>query len=164
VWAKEVYDEYHPRAFACDPAEPGFIEEFQRAGIPAIAANNDRHAGFDAVRKALVVQSDGNPRLTVGKHTLRHAKDAALDAVKKPCCLADEVPAYVYQDTSRATRNEEPDPRCADHACDACRYANIYIDSICGGGGVGAMVIKPGVRVVVDNEWEDDRGWTSYEQ
>ena len=158
-WAKEIHAEYKPQAFVCDPAEPGFIDEFRSAGLPAIAAENDRHKGFDSVRRALVVQADGRPRLTVGRHTLKHAKDSALDSVKKPCCLADEVPGYVYQDTSTAKRNEEPDPRCADHACDACRYASIYIDQITSGGGVGVMAINSANRLVTTNYMSDDDGW-----
>lgn len=159
AWAKEVYHEYHPQAFVCDPAEPGYIEEFRGAGLPAIPADNDRHKGFDAVRRALVVQPDGRPRLTVGQHTLKHAKDPALDSLRRPCSLIEEVPGYVYQDTSTAKRNEEPDPRCADHACDACRYANIFIDQTTGGSTVGVSYISAGRGDLL----EDDDGWVIHE-
>jgi hypothetical protein len=42
---KKIYD---IQMFFCDPSAPGSIEELNRAGIPAVGANNDIRRGIDA--------------------------------------------------------------------------------------------------------------------
>lgn len=39
---------YNIQMFYCDPSQPGSIEELNRAGIPAVGANNDIRRGIDA--------------------------------------------------------------------------------------------------------------------
>jgi hypothetical protein len=38
---------FHIERFYCDPSQPGSIEEFNRAGLPAVGADNDIRRGID---------------------------------------------------------------------------------------------------------------------
>lgn len=45
--AKQKKTVYGIQTFFCDPSQPGYIEEFNRNGLPAIGADNDIRRGID---------------------------------------------------------------------------------------------------------------------
>lgn len=127
-WAKNLDLIYRPVAWICDPAEPGFIDSFRRAGLAAVEADNDVIPGIDAVRDRLQKQQDHRPRLYFMRHALRE-RCPILSDDHLPCGIVEEIPGYVFRkgDDGKPV-DEEPDRGCEDHACDTCRYAVRYVD------------------------------------
>lgn len=127
--AKRLQAAYGVAVWACDPSEPDYIERFRKAGLNAVAANNAKKPGFDAVRDRLAVAADGRPRLMFLRDALE-STDPLLAASKRPTCFEDEVWGFVYRKTSDGQAvKEEEDPGCDDHACDAVRYAVMEEDA-----------------------------------
>lgn len=127
-WARQLQDEYNPSSWQCDPAEPGFIQQFRRAGIPATEAENDILPGIDAVRDRLNIQPDGRPRLFIMRNALRERCPVCDDA-NWPVGLQEEIPSYVWREIKEDKPiKDEPNPTCQDHAADTCRYAVMYVD------------------------------------
>lgn len=140
-WAKALHAQYKVTRWVCDPAEPEFIDHFREAGLPAVEGDNAVIAGLDAVRSRLKVQQPVAPgpgeqgvaplpRMMFMANALRE-RDPELHEQKQPCCTVEEIPAYVYplaQDGKPI--KETPDPACADHGCDATRYAAMEVDRI----------------------------------
>lgn len=93
--------------FYCDPAQPGYIEEFNRHKIPAIGANNDIKRGID-LQYALIKEG----RFKIFRGT-------------SPFTL-DEVDSYHYgepKDLRPDDKDKEPMPIDQDnHAMDSWRY------------------------------------------
>jgi len=99
---------YNISTFYCDPSSPDLIEIMKRAGLNAVAANNDILAGLMEVSSRLLPQKDGRPRLFISKRC--H-------------CTLEEFSSYCYAD-DRTTRNPDEKPlKLNDHAMDALRYA-----------------------------------------
>lgn len=101
--------------FYCDPAEPGYIEEFNRNGCPAIGANNDIKLGID--RQYALIKN--------GKFKIFRGSS--------PYTL-DEVERYHYpepKDLSPDQADKEQKPVDQDnHAMDTWRYgANMLYHS-----------------------------------
>jgi hypothetical protein len=45
-----------------------------------------------------------------------------------PCCTVEEIPSYVYSQGEHGKLDtERTDPSCADHGCDALRYAVSFL-------------------------------------
>lgn len=139
--AREMSREYRIRHFACDPAEPGFIEQFKRAGLPIREherTENEWRSGIDRVRDYMQVADDGKPRLFVLRNALEE-RDPLLDEDSKPCGLLEEIPQFIYDRAADGRPiKEKPDPTCADHAADVARYVTMYVDRYCLGAGVGS--------------------------
>lgn len=90
--------------FACDPAQPAYIEALRRAGLPTERAENDVAPGIQAVAQLLYVAPEtGQPRLFITR-TCRHT--------------IAELRGYRW----RSEGSEEPE-KMHDHAMDALRYA-----------------------------------------
>lgn len=88
---------YRPGTIYCDPAEPASIEAFQRAGLDAVAADNEVLPGIQTV-----ASYQNKLRL---HQSCQH--------------LRNEFGLYRYPDN--ATGDENPIPK-NDHALDALRY------------------------------------------
>jgi phage terminase large subunit len=127
-------------AFPCDPAEPAYIEAFRRAGLKAVAADNDIEAGVNAVKERLSPAGDGRPRLYVYDKALAE-EDPELRAKKHPCGSVEEVENY-----TRVKKPDEPLPREEredefNHGMDCWRYAarhrrvKALVGSVVIGGG-----------------------------
>ena len=56
-----------------------------------------------------------------------NGRDPHLVEKSSPTCLEEELPSLVWAESKdgRPVR-EIPDPSCADHACDAMRYAVMF--------------------------------------
>lgn len=163
----EFYKEFGLTAVVADPSRNDAIDAFNRRiasyrGHPmpgfCRGANNKRvgdFGGLAAVRTALTMRSDGRPGLFVIKNTRRYWPDRVLKDTARLTCLEDEVPAYIYKTEKDGRPNkDQTDPACADHACDALRYATSYAYGrdqtrsqraiMCAPGTVGARTTWPG--------------------
>jgi PBSX family phage terminase large subunit len=109
--------------YACDPSEPSFIEAYRRAGLNAIAANNDVRPGIDAVQQRLKSAGDGKPRLYVVRDSLREPDQGLIEA-RRPYAVEHEFPAYVWANT----KAKEGPVKENDHGMDMTRYTVRYLD------------------------------------
>jgi phage terminase large subunit len=109
--AREWYIKFGPEAFAIDPSSPDVIAEWRNAGLPAVAANNERAEGVRIVRAHLATAGDGKPRLTVD-----------------PTCTNTirEFETWECKPESDDFTKEN------DHAMDALRYAVMHLAADCG--------------------------------
>jgi PBSX family phage terminase large subunit len=110
--AKAKKLQYNIELFIADPSEPSDIEEFNRAGLPCVAANNDIHKGIQAHYELIKsgryrVVYDSSPH-TIDELSLYHYPEPADLAADDD--LKEDVP--VKQN---------------DHAMDANRYATVYL-------------------------------------
>ena len=126
--AQELRDEYGIEAFHCDPAEPAYIEQFARAGIPVLAAINDIRPGIDAVKQRLKVADDGRPRLQFLR-TANTDTDSDLEFAKRPTGVLDEITAYVWPKSAEGRPIKEVPVKENDHAMDTMRYAVMGADN-----------------------------------
>lgn len=120
--------QYNIEAFHCDPAEPAYIAQFQKAGVPAMEATNDIRPGVDAVKQRLAIAGDGRPRLQF----LRSANsgiDTSLEFAKQPTSIMDEITAYVWPRAVDGKPIKEIPVDENNHALDAMRYAVMGLDN-----------------------------------
>lgn len=125
-WAEKIdaaWRKWKLRAVAADPEEPGNIDKVRRMGVPIQPAFNDWMPGVDAVRKRI-----DDRRMFIVRDCLESA-DQSLSDDRKPTCLEQEIPGYVYAKTKDGRPiKEAADPGVPDHACDAARYAVAWVD------------------------------------
>ena len=137
-WAErvsEAHKKYRLEALVCDPAEPEYISIFNdrlqndrgRDGERiARKARNPILTGIDMVRWGFS-DEDGGPRIFIVRDSL-YAQDQTRVEQKKPTCLEEELPSYVWAATNEGQRvRERPDPTCPDHAVDCLRYAAMFL-------------------------------------
>jgi len=138
-WAERVsefHEEYTLARVICDSAEPRSIEMMNdRLGVLrgrstfriARKADKDVIAGLDQVRSGLSDSKDGKPRLYLVRDALRFGRDPEMLEQSRPTCTEEEVSSYVWmQAVDGRPIKERPDPTCADHGCDAMRYATMF--------------------------------------
>lgn len=124
--AKKLKEEFNVEAFACDPSEPAYIEQFKRAGLNAVKGFNGVAPGIDLVKQRLQKAADGRPRLLFSRNALI-ARDLELAESKRPTCTAEEIESYVWNTTGGQKKGEEP-VKEDDHGLDALRYLISYLD------------------------------------
>jgi len=137
-WAERVWEahqEYRLEALVCDPAEPEYISIFNDRLQHAYGRDGERIArkarntiltGIDMVRWGFSEVDDG-PRIFILRDSLM-AKDRVRVEQKKPTCLEEELPSYVWAMSNEGQRiRERPDPTCPDHAVDCLRYASMFL-------------------------------------
>lgn len=143
-WVQRALDlqrRWKIQCFACDPAEPGYIDQFKHAGLPTTKADNDFRMGIDSVRGLMDPSQPGGNRLFLVRDCTPIV-DEELASAKAPRGLLDELPVYTY---ARAKDGkpipEECDRGSVDHACDALRYGVRYAVRI-----MGAHDARPGAK------------------
>jgi len=101
--AKALHKQTKITRWYCDPSEPSFITQFNRAGLRAVPAKNEVMPGINAVAGKL--------------------KEPSL-FINKTCeNLIKEFHNYQYPD-KKDDRNQKEEPmKVNDHALDALRYA-----------------------------------------
>jgi len=126
--AKEIKERFNPSVFLCDPSEPGYIEQFKRAGLIAEKAENDIKPGINAVLARLDPEDDSRPRLYLYLDALAMI-DEDLKEAGKPWCTAQEFLSYVWPTASGAndTLSEKPVDE-NNHGLDALRYGVAHFD------------------------------------
>lgn len=123
--AKELNEEFGIEAFACDPSEPAYIEQYRQAGLNAVAAFSRVRPGIDAVKVRLKPADDNLPRLYIVRDSLR-GFDIALRAEHAPYAVEQEFPGYVWANT----RSKEQPVKELDDGMDMMRYGVAYIDRL----------------------------------
>jgi phage terminase large subunit len=126
-WAEravELHKEFGLEAIACGPDQPAYIEQYQQAGLPAVAADNAVLPGINAIQQRLKRADNGQPRLFVVRDSLRYP-DQELIQARKPHKIEDEVPGYVWSDS----KTKEIPVKEYDDGMDMARYAILYVDS-----------------------------------
>jgi PBSX family phage terminase large subunit len=126
--AKRLAREFPVEAFVCDPAGPAQIEDFRRADLNAVAADNDVRKGIDVVNQRLRVVGDGRPRLTVLRDCLTD-RDPALEETKRPCGFLEEIEGYTWKRSAEGKAVKEEPEKVGDHSMDQARYACMYVDN-----------------------------------
>lgn len=113
--------------FVCDPAEPGFIQQFHRAGLRSVAANNEILPGIDALQQRLAIADDGRPRFFVWDSAQQHM-DAEIRETGQPWSIEQEFTAYVWARGTGGLRTRERPVDDANHGMDAARYVSADLD------------------------------------
>lgn len=144
---KRIKAHYAPVAFVCDPAEPAFIEEFRRAGLNAVEADNDIRAGIQAVQTRLEVAADGRPRLYLYDGALAE-RDELLAEAKHPTSTDQEFDAYAWPKGGDGKPIKEKPVDMYNHGMDALRYLVMWADRR-GRTTGGVTLPKPEHRNVV---------------
>lgn len=120
--ATHLQREFNISHWACDPAEPSYISQFQGAGLPAVGAFNSIGPGIGFVRQRLKVAGDGKPRLCVYEYSLAD-RDEALEKVHKPFSITGEMDTYVWPISKDGKPVKEVPVDENNHGEDALRYA-----------------------------------------
>jgi len=110
----------------------------ERYGVPTIAAKKTISPGIQTVAQRLVIQGDGRPRLFIMRGALIEI-DVALVEARRPTCLQEELPAYVWPQGVDGKPNREAPVKSNDHGCDGMRYLVMELD----GGGAPAAGLPP---------------------
>lgn len=127
--AIELRNFFKIQMFVCDPSRPDHISAFQKAGLPAIGAFNDKSLGIQNIESRLAIQPDGFPRLFL-LYNSKAAPDPLLVKEHKPTCLEEEIEVYSWaKDAAGKPIKEEPVDE-NNHALDACRYICAYQDKL----------------------------------
>lgn len=109
--AKQLKQYYPIEYFACDPSAPGYIEEFNRAGLPAIPAVNDISRGiglhYELVKTKRYKIFRGDNKYSIDEYETYHypSPDEEVTADKD---IKDRIPV-----------------KQSDHAMDANRYVTM---------------------------------------
>lgn len=98
--------------FYCDPSEPGYIEEFNRNGLTAVAANNDIRVGIDHHYELIKSRKF---KLFRGRN--KYSLDE-YETYRYPDDEDNRGPNQDYRERKPVARN--------DHAMDSARYCTIH--------------------------------------
>lgn len=99
-----------------DDGSRSIASQFQEEGVILTEANNDRLAGWEAVKNWMSIAPDGLPYLIIGEQCEN---------------LIREIPAQVHDETNE----EDLDTSGVEHAVDALRYLLIHVKWIDAGAG-----------------------------
>lgn len=133
--AKELKREFDIRKFICDPSEPAYIEQFNKAGLVAEKATNAIAPGINQVQARLKIADDGRPRLYVYEYALQD-RDEKREEAHEPCCLEQEIDGYAWPVSKDGTPVKEVPVKLNDHSCDVLRYMCQYLAEPKKGGGM----------------------------
>lgn len=133
--AKQLKQEYNITHFICDPSEPAYIEQFNKAGLNAVKATNAIAPGINNVQARLKIAGDGRPRLYVYEYALQE-RDGKREAEHQPYCLEQEIEGYSWPVSKDGAPVKEVPIKINDHAMDALRYMCQFLAEPKRGGGV----------------------------
>jgi phage terminase large subunit len=127
------WTEPKPMTVVCDHDAEGRAVLERELGLTTTPAVKRVKDGIQAVQQRMRPAGDGKRRLYVMRGVLIE-RDEALAEAKKPMCLEDEIPTYVWAKTpptSAATKAEPEEPlKVDDHGSDAMRYAVAELDLV----------------------------------
>lgn len=124
--AEAVKKEFGIEKFICDPAEPAYIDQFNKHHLNAIGAINDIAPGISAVQSRLKVAGDGRSRLFVYEYSLKE-RDEKREAAHEPFCLEQEIEAYAWPQAKNGQPVKEVPVKVNEHSLDALRYFCMYL-------------------------------------
>lgn len=120
--AQALKGRYGIEQFICDPAEPAFIDQFNRSRLPAIKGINNIAPGISHLQARLKVADDNRPRFYVYEHSLP-VRDESRAAAYQPVSFQGEILEYVWPKSKDGSPVKEVPVKVNDHAMDAARYA-----------------------------------------
>lgn len=118
--------EPHPTAIICDHDAEGRATLERHLGLATTAADKTVTDGIQAVQARLRPAGDGKPRLFLFRDALVE-RDAQRADAKRPTCMLEEFPAYVWAVKPGGVLKEEPRKE-DDHAMDQLRYVVAHLD------------------------------------
>lgn len=124
--ARKLQGEFGIAQWYCDPSQPGYIQQFQNAGLKATKATNDIKIGIDFLQQRLAPAGDGRPRFFVYEYSLQERDEALADA-HKPFSIAGEMDTYVWPESKDGKPIKELPVDENNHGLDAARYASIAL-------------------------------------
>lgn len=127
--AVAAHTHFNIEAFACDPAEPAFIQQFQQAGLNALAGYNEIMPGVQLVQSRLKSAGDTLPRLCIAEDALTE-RDENLQERRRPISTLHEFDEYVWPKGIDGKAMKEKPVDDNNHGLDALRYAVAYVDGI----------------------------------
>ncbi len=114
--ALDLQDTYEISQFVCDPSEPSYIQQLNRAGIKASKANNSVLPGIQAVKNRLANYAP----TSVG--------DLPRLVFHRSCSnLISELETYEWRENREGLQDQPV--KAYDHAMDALRYMIMEIDN-----------------------------------
>jgi PBSX family phage terminase large subunit len=123
---KELKKEFPIEIFVCDPAEPSYIEQFNKHKLFAIGATNDIAPGISALQSRLKPAGDGRPRFYVYEYAVKERDDARVKE-HRPFCFTQEIDGYVWPKSKDGAPVKEVPVKVDDHAMDCGRYMAIFL-------------------------------------
>lgn len=115
-----------PDVVICDHDAEDRATLEKHLGIPTVAAKKGVSDGIQAVATRLRPARDGKPRLFIFENSLIE-RDQELMNRKKPTCVVEEFPGYVWASKPGGMMKEEP-VKADDHGLDALRYMVAQLD------------------------------------
>lgn len=97
-------------------------------GLHVAKAKKDVSRGLQATQKRFETQADGKPRIFFFRDAVTHI-DQELRGAGKPTSTIEEIPDYVWDDSSTKAPKETP-LKMNDHGCDAMRYMVARLDLV----------------------------------
>lgn len=117
---------YDVDVWVCDPAQPGYIQQFIDAGLNAKGGVNDIAPGIDKVQQRLRVDATGQPRLAF-LADCQPEIDERLREDKRPLSTIDEFDLYVWAKRADGTIRDKPIDE-HNHGLDPLRYLAMELD------------------------------------
>lgn len=136
--AKALKSRYGIEQFVCDPAEPAYIEQFNKNRLPAVKGINDIPPGISQLQSRFKTADDGRPRFFVYEYAL-HARDEIRAQNYQPVSFQGEVLEYVWPKSKDGSPVKEVPVKVNDHAMDATRYAAAWLSQ---GHETGQSLLK----------------------
>lgn len=120
-----VWLEPRPTAVICDHDAEDRATLERHLGMSTQAAHKTVKDGIQAMQARLRPAGDGRPRLYILRDSLVE-RDPELEEAKKPTCLVEELPGYVWDPGAAQAGQEkatkETPLKVDDHGCDCARY------------------------------------------
>jgi len=104
----------------CGAEQPAYIAKFRAAGLPAESAFTDVLPTITNLQERFA-----QDRFYIVRDSLRY-RDERLVEARKPTCLEEELPSYVWADKNTKDVPVKED----DHGIDYSRYACAYVDKL----------------------------------
>lgn len=123
---KKVRERFGVETFICDPAEPSYIEQFNKNRLHAIKGENDIAPGISQIQSRLKSAGDGRPRFYVYDGALEYRDESRLNAYQ-PLGFLGEVLEYVWPQSRDGSAVREVPVKVNDHALDAARYLCMWV-------------------------------------
>jgi phage terminase large subunit len=141
---------FRPVRVVCDPADRNCCKLYRRAGLPVLSADKlDVVSSVGQVGDRLKLGRDQRPRIMFMADAPQ-VRDPELARKYQPCSTVEEIPQYTWhKPTPSGAIIQEPSPTCADHGCDAARYAVRYVDAA---GDPSSAIVESDRYDVVDRE------------
>lgn len=126
--AQDLKKRYGIEQFVCDPAEPAFIEQYNKHRLGAVAAPNAIAPGISLLQARMKMAGDGRARFYVYERALE-IRDESRANNYQPTSFLSEVLEYVWPKARDGQPVKEVPVKVNDHGCDCARYMALFLSS-----------------------------------